>query len=47
LGQTHSFALIGHRAPGLGYFQDGLPMLLRDRVTCQPLTFDGSAAVLG
>jgi len=47
LGQTHSFALIGHRAPGLGDFQDGLPVFLCDRHSCQPLALGGSATVLG
>src|SRR5690242_19598838 len=47
LGQPHALALIGQRAPGLGDFQNGLPVILRDRVSDKPLAFNGPATVLG
>lgn len=47
LGQTHALALIGQRAPGLGDFQNRLSVILRDRISGQPLAFGGPATVLG
>src|SRR5437016_3531547 len=47
LGQTHALALIGQRAPGLGDFQNGLPVILRDRISGQALAFGSPATVLG
>jgi len=39
--------LIGQRAPGLGDFQNGLPVILRDRISGQALAFGSPATVLG
>ena len=47
LGQAHALALIGQRAPGLGDFQNGLPVILGNRVSGQALAFGRPATVLG
>jgi hypothetical protein len=39
--------LIGQRAPGLGDFQNGLAVILCDRISGQALAFGSPATVLG